>query len=68
LIRIPVGPELAAVRLAAVAALGAMVLAETGTATAPASARAARKIRSALIAFGIDDLSTATYSRAVPRS
>jgi hypothetical protein len=68
LIRIPVGPELAAVRLAAAAAFGAMVLAETGMATAPASARAARTIRSALIAFGIDDLGTATYSRAVPRS
>jgi hypothetical protein len=67
LIRIPVGPEPAAVPPETAAVSGAIVLAETGPATTPAMARLARMIRSARIAFGIDGLGTGTYSRAVPR-
>ena len=67
LIRIPVGPEPAAVPPETAAVSGAIVLAETGPATTPAIARLARMIRSARIAFGIDGLGTGTYSRAIPR-
>jgi len=41
--------------------------AETGPAAAPAIAKAAMRMNSARIAFEIDGLGTATYSRAVPR-
>src|SRR5580704_2602023 len=64
LIRIPVGPERAAVLLAAA---DAIVLAATGPAAAPAIAKAAMRMSSARIAFGIDGLGTGTYFRAVPR-
>jgi len=67
LIRIPVGPEPAAIPRETAAVFGAIVLAETGPATAPAMTRLARMIRSARIAFGIDGLGTGTYFRAVPR-
>jgi hypothetical protein len=46
---------------------GAIVLAEAGTAAVPATARLARMISSALIAFGIDGLGMGSYSRAIPR-
>jgi len=48
-------------------AVGAIVLAETGPAAAPAIAKAAMRMSSARIAFGIDGLGTGTYFRAVPR-
>src|ERR1700720_2291271 len=68
LVRIPVGPEPAAVPAETAAVFGALVLAVTGAATAPAIAKLARMIRRARIAFGIDGLGTGPYSRAVPRS
>ena len=67
LIRIPVGPEPAAVPREMAEVPGAVVLAEAGTAAALATARLARMISSALIAFGIEGLGMGSYSRAIPR-